>query len=191
MLWSGSGPWFDGSAGERIPANAWTHMAFSVNRGVVAVYLDGVQKFSSGTLSDFFSARTGTFALGVNYWDLPFDGLIDELKIYEASLTAAEIRGLDIEPLPAAQLLASAAEILDLGDTSAVREDLELPRTGPYASAISWESSDPAVVSTTGQVTRPGRDAPDADVTLTATVTLNGAQTTKTFAVTVKSLVAQ
>jgi hypothetical protein len=40
-------------------------------------------------------------------------------------------------------------------------------------------------------VTRPGRDAPDADVTLTATVTLNGAQTTKTFAVTVKSLVAQ
>lgn len=188
MLWSGSEQWFDGTAGERIPANAWTHVAFSVNHGVGSVYLNGVRKFSAGTVADFFSTRTGTFALGVNYWDLPFDGLIDELKIYEASLTGAEIRGLDIDRLSGAQLLASAAEILNLGDISAVRENLVLPRTGPYASVVSWESSHPAVISTSGQVTRPDRNSPDAQVTLTATITLNGVQTTKTFAVTVKSL---
>jgi arabinan endo-1,5-alpha-L-arabinosidase len=90
--------------------------------------------------------------------------------------------------LPTAQLLASAAEILDLGDIGAVREDLDLPRTGPYASALSWESSHPNVVSESGRVSRPGPGAPDAEVTLTATVMLSGAQTTKSFLVTVKSL---
>jgi len=92
MLWSGSERFFDGSAGRRIPAGVWSHMAFSVNRGVVSVYIDGVRRFNAGTLTDFFSARPGIFALGVNYWDAPFDGVIDELKVYEASLSAAEIR---------------------------------------------------------------------------------------------------
>lgn len=188
MFWSGSDAWFDGSAGERIPANAWTHLAFAVKRGLVSVYIDGQPKFSAGTLTDFFSSRLGRFAIGVNYWDAPLDGLIDELKVYEASLTAAEIRGLGIDRLSGPQLLASAASILDLGDISAVREDLDLPRTGPYAATISWESSNPSVLSTTGRVTRPDASSPDVDVTLTATITLDGAQTTKAFVVTVRSL---
>jgi arabinan endo-1,5-alpha-L-arabinosidase len=188
MLWSGSEAFFDGSAGERIPANAWTHMAFSVNKGVVSVYLNGVRRFSNGTLADFFTSRPGIFALGVNYWDLPFNGLIDELNIYEASLSAEEIKALDIDRLSNTQLLASAASLLNLGDIEAVRENLRLSRTGPYAAAVSWESSDPAVISTTGKVTRPGRDEPDAQVILTATLSLQGEQTQRTFVVTVKSL---
>ena len=63
----------------------------------MSVYIDGVRRFTAGTLTDFFSTRAGVFALGVNYWDLPFNGLIDELKVYEASLSAAEIRALDID----------------------------------------------------------------------------------------------
>jgi arabinan endo-1,5-alpha-L-arabinosidase len=152
------------------------------------LYLNGVRKFGAGTLTDFFSTRRGKFALGVNYWDLPFNGLIDELKIYEASLSAAEIRGLDIDRLSGPQLLQSAAQILDLGDVSAVQSDLDLRRTGPYASVVTWESSHPQVLSPTGQVTRPDRNSPDVNVTLTATITLNGLQTTKTFNVTVRSL---
>ena len=188
MLWSGSDQWFDGSAGVRIPANEWHHVAFSVNQGVVSVFIDGVRRFNGGTLSDFFSTRTGIFALGVNYWDLPFNGMIDELKVYEAALSDTEIRALDIDHLSSAELLDSAVALLDLGDTSAVREDLALPRTGAYAAAIHWQSSDPSVLSNRGRVTRPGEDQPDADVTLTATVTLEGFTATRTFAVRVKSL---
>ncbi len=188
MLWSGSERFFDGSAGRRIPAGAWSHLAFAVNRGIVSVYIDGVQRFDAGTLTDFFTSRPGVFALGVNYWDLPFNGLLDELKVYEAGLSAAEIRALDIDHLPNAQLIASAATLLDLGDTTAVRADLELPRTGAYAAAVSWQSSNAAALSTRGKVARPGRDQPDADVTLTATISLNGEVTTKSFAVRVKSL---
>jgi arabinan endo-1,5-alpha-L-arabinosidase len=188
MLWSGSEPFFDASTGERIPADAWTHVAFSVNKGAVSVYLNGERKFAGGTLKDFFSRQPGVFALGVNYWDQPFNGLIDDLNVYEASLSEQEIRALDIDHLPASQLLASASSLLSIGDVRAVREDLVLPRTGPYASAITWASSDPAVISHTGVVTRPDRESPDAQVTLTATIELNGMQTTKTFEVTVRSL---
>jgi arabinan endo-1,5-alpha-L-arabinosidase len=188
MLWSGSDQWFDGSAGLRIQPNAWRHLAFSVNKGVVSVFVDGVRRFNAGTIADFFSTQPGIFALGVNYWDLPFNGMIDELKFYEAALSATEIRALDIDHLASPELLASAAALLDLGDTSALREDLRLPRSGAYASAVSWSSSNPAVLSDRGRVTRPGRDQPDVDVTLTATVTLAGQGTSRSFAVRVKSL---
>jgi arabinan endo-1,5-alpha-L-arabinosidase len=188
MLWSGSERWFDGSAGRRIAPNAWSHLAFTVNRGQVSVYIDGVRRFDGGTLTDFFTAQPGVFALGVNWWDLPFNGLIDELKVYEAALSADEIQALDFQRLGSAELLASATSLLDLGDTTAVRENLRLVRTGAYASAVSWQSSNPAVLSTRGVVTRPGREQPDADVTLTATISLGGMTTVKTFAVRVKSL---
>ena len=84
----------------------------------------------------------------MNYWDLPFNGLIDELKIYEASLSAAEIRGLDIDHLSDAQLLASAAS-LSTSATSAPCERISSCRARVrMRRAISWESSNPAVLST-------------------------------------------
>lgn len=191
MLWSGSEAWLDGTAGEIIPADTWSHVAFSVNRGLVKVFINGVEKFSSGNLTDFFTERDSVFALGVNYWDVPFNGFVDELKVYEAALTGGEVTALDVEQWPSEQLLDSAVSLLDLGNTSAVQSDIELPLTGPYASAISWTSSNPSVIEVdgaTGVVTRPGRESSNADVTLTATVALEGETQTREFAVTVMSL---
>ncbi|MCP8898102.1 LamG-like jellyroll fold domain-containing protein [Gilvimarinus xylanilyticus] len=189
MLWSGSQAWVDASAGEVIPANEWTHMAFSVNRGTVSVYLNGEQKFSGANLTDFFTWNDGVFALGVNYWDTPYTGLIDELNIYDASLSAGEIAALDIDQQPASELLDSAVELLDLGDLNGVQSDFTLPATGPYAAAIEWSSSDTGLISidnNTAVVTQP--QSVDGMVTLTATLTLDGESATKTFDATVRSL---
>jgi len=191
MLWSGAEAWFDGSAGERIPEGVWSHVAFSVNRGLVKVFINGDEKFSAGNLSDFFSTNEAVFALGVNYWDEPFNGLMDQLKIYEAALGADEIKALDIEQLPSSELLGSAKQVLDLGNLSALQNDLHLPVTGPYASAIHWSSSDPSVIAIeadTGVLNRPGAASNDIDVTLTATISLDGQTTQKTFVATVRSL---
>ncbi|QYK03053.1 LamG-like jellyroll fold domain-containing protein [Shewanella psychrotolerans] len=190
MLWSNNtrdGVWFDGSAEERIPENSWSHMAFSFDKGLVKVYINGVEKFSGGNLRDFFTGNEGVFALGVNYWNTPFNGLIDEFNVYEASLTADEVKALDIDKLPDSELLASATEILDLGDLTAVKEDLDLPITGPYAASIVWTSSEPTIISETGKVTLPGREETDKQVTLTATLKLAGEMSTKVFTATVKS----
>src|SRR5690606_38830830 len=190
MLWSGSDPWFDGVTGELIPANDWSHVAFSVNRGLVKVFINGEERFSGGNLRDFFTESEGRFTLGVNYWDTPFNGMIDELKIYDAALLAGEIKALDIDHLPTEDLLQMAADLLDLGDLSDVTDDIHLPRSGPFAAAIEWTSSDPAIAveADTGVVTRPAEGSPPADVTLTATITLDGQSTTKPFAATVRSL---
>ncbi|WP_339897725.1 LamG-like jellyroll fold domain-containing protein [uncultured Gilvimarinus sp.] len=189
MLWSGSEAWLDASSGELIPANEWSHMAFSVDRGTVSVFIDGEEKFSGGNLTDFFTWNEGLFALGVNYWDAPYTGLIDELNIYDAALTGGEIRALDIDLQPASELLGSAVDLLDLGDLSGVQSNFTLPATGPYAAAIEWSTSDASLIGIDGNtavVTQP--QSIDGSVTLTATLTLDGESASKTFDATVRSL---
>lgn len=195
MFWShrildGTEAWFDGRTFQLIPQGQWTHVGFSVKRGLVKVFINGQELFSSGNLTDFFSNYVGHFALGVNYWDLPFNGMIDELKIYDAALEADEMKALDIDNTSSNQLLQIAVDLLDLGDLSAVKEDIHLPRTGPFAAAIDWASSDPAIAvqADTGVVTRPDKNSPPADVTLTATVTLDGQSMMKQFQATVSNL---
>jgi len=62
---------------------------------------------------------------------------------------------------------------------------LSLPVTGPNGSAISWVSSDPAIISVTGEVNHPAFSLylGHAPVTLTATVTRRDTSTVKTYEV--------
>ena len=64
-----------------------------------------------------------------------------------------------------------------------VTQNITLPTAGENGVAISWESSDPARVSTTGTVSRP--NAANTGVILTATLTKNEARDTKSFTLTV------
>ncbi|GGO04888.1 LamG-like jellyroll fold domain-containing protein [Saccharibacillus kuerlensis] len=95
MLWGGSSSWYDGVTGVKIPANEWSHLAFSVNEGTLFVYVNGERKFAGTGFPDVFAeGANGTFTLGVNWWDVPFKGQLDELRIFEGALTpeqAAEL----------------------------------------------------------------------------------------------------
>jgi 2',3'-cyclic-nucleotide 2'-phosphodiesterase (5'-nucleotidase family)/endonuclease YncB( thermonuclease family) len=73
---------------------------------------------------------------------------------------------------------------------TSVTTNLTLPTKGENNSSITWTSSDEAVVSTSGVVTRPAYLAGDATVTLTATLRKGNAVDTKTFTVTVQKLAA-
>ncbi|WP_160725828.1 LamG-like jellyroll fold domain-containing protein [Bacillus sp. USDA818B3_A] len=94
MLWSTGSAWFDGKTNELIPAGQWTHLAFTVNNGNVVVYINGAAKFSGTGISDVFTGSTGVFALGVNWWDTPFKGKMDDLKVYETALTQEQVTQL-------------------------------------------------------------------------------------------------
>lgn len=187
MLWGRVPDWFDGITSVKIPEASWTHMAFSVKNGLARVFINGVETTSKGGFGDLFSANKGKFALGVNYWDIPFNGQVDDLKIYESSLVASEVKALDVDNLPASQLLTLAVDALTLGDISELKSDIVLPVTGPFASSVQWTSSNSAVISTSGKVTQPGAGQSNATVTLTATIGLEGAQSTKTFTALVKA----
>lgn len=84
---------------------------------------------------------------------------------------------------------------VSLSDTSNVTSDITLPAETTDGNAITWTSSNEAVVSAAGKVTRPAATAGDATVELTAAFAINGngdvrrqEGCTKTFTVTVKAL---
>ncbi len=191
MLWSGSDPWFDGLTGTLIPENTWTHVGFSVDQGLVRVFINGEERFSGANLSDFFSANTGVFGLGVNYWDLPLNAMIDELKIYDAALQAEEMYALDVAQSSTDDLLDIAVDLIDLGDLTSVKEDLTLPGSGAFGAVVTWKSSDSnsiAIDGSTGRVTRPAEGSAGVEATLTATVTLGGQSAQREFPVTIAGL---
>lgn len=93
MLWSGSA-WYDAGTGTQIPVGEWSHLAFTVHDGDVTVYVDGVQKFTGTGFPDVFTTTNGVFALGVNWWDAPFLGSIDDLAVYSSVLTPEQVAAL-------------------------------------------------------------------------------------------------
>ncbi|MDD4495924.1 MAG: Ig-like domain-containing protein, partial [Eubacteriales bacterium] len=77
------------------------------------------------------------------------------------------------------------------GNTSldSVTGNLNLPASGLYNAAISWESTH-AAAATNGTVTRPTYNEGDKSVTLTATISRGIASATKEFSITVKAKAA-
>lgn len=62
---------------------------------------------------------------------------------------------------------------------------LELASTGANGSAITWKSSNPAIIADAGTVTLPTNN--DVTVILTATITKNGVSDMKEFTLTVRT----
>lgn len=71
------------------------------------------------------------------------------------------------------------ASVLKAFDSYNVTESTTLPTVGKLGSVITWQSSNPAFVDSTGKVTRPS--GAGALVTLTATVTFKSATETVSF----------
>jgi beta-xylosidase len=88
------------------------------------------------------------------------------------------------------QLAADAAAALVVRNVDDVRGNLTLPATGANGTTVTWASSAPGTISTTGDVTRPAPGAGDATVELTATVRKNDATATRTFTAKVPALPA-
>ncbi|MCY9657303.1 cohesin domain-containing protein [Paenibacillus chondroitinus] len=85
--------------------------------------------------------------------------------------------------------VASAVAALDVGDTTALTKGVSLPATFRKGTSITWESSNPAVLSNTGKIVkRPDLGQPNAQLTLTATVKKGSLSQIKQFAVTVLAM---
>ncbi|UJW59241.1 family 43 glycosylhydrolase [Bacillus sp. A116_S68] len=94
MVWAGSSAWYDASAGYTIPTGEWSHLAITVHQGDVEMYINGEKVFTGTNFPDVFTTTNGQFSLGVNWWDPPFQGEMDELRIFEGVLTEDDIHDL-------------------------------------------------------------------------------------------------
>ena len=94
--------------------------------------------------------------------------------------------------VPALRAAGGDEAYADLQNLSLLPEyinDIDLPTQGENGSTITWASSNEAVISKDGKVTRPAIGQPDAHLTLTATASYGEASQSRTFEVKVWALV--
>ncbi|WP_111978719.1 LamG-like jellyroll fold domain-containing protein [Algibacillus agarilyticus] len=96
-IWASNGAWWnDFNFGEKvIPANSWTHLVVTVDGTNAKVYLNGEPKLSSTDFPNLFSlGLTTEWGIGVNYWDTPYNGAVDELKFFYETIPADKVTEL-------------------------------------------------------------------------------------------------
>ncbi|WP_184244759.1 LamG-like jellyroll fold domain-containing protein [Gracilibacillus halotolerans] len=93
MLWSGE-EWYDAPTSYQVEADVWTHVAFSVNHGEVKVYLNGELEFEGDNFPNVLIGNNADFAIGVNHWDEPYKGWIDELMVFNGELQSEQVEQL-------------------------------------------------------------------------------------------------
>lgn len=177
---------------EKLSANAWHHLAFTLENHTGILYVDGVtaEIKNDFTTNPSVLGHTTDNYIGRPTWPDPyFNGMIDDFRIYDSALTEKQIQELSSAADPI--LVQSEIDKLTLGDLSAVTSDLPLPSTGESGSKISWSSNNIAFINNNGTVHRPNAGTGDKKVILTATLQKGAAMQKKKFTATIKDIATE
>ena len=84
-----------------VPIGEWHHVAITYEPGAQRIYLDGVQ-VASAAYGGQLRLNDLPLYIGVdyNFVSRAFDGLLDEVRIYDKALTPAEVEALVVETHP-------------------------------------------------------------------------------------------
>lgn len=176
------------NSGANLARGAWKTLTYTLDDAsdTARIYLDGTQ-VAQQTGVTITPGAIGAGSTSANYIgrsvytaDKYLSGTVRDFRLYDTALTPAEVAALQATD---ATRVARDTAALNLGDLSAVSANLTLPSTGANGSAIAWTSSNAAVITTSGAVTRPATGV--AEVTLTATVTRGSATQSRSFVATV------
>lgn len=196
---------------ENAPKGKWHHIAYVQNGNTGTVYLDGVQVAQNESMTNlpaFALPRTGLTGTPYNWLgrsNYKNDAYLRNTLLYDFRLMSVPLSDVDIsldylnvlttldqlnnayasDPDYRGPELVNEMNALDLGNLSAVKENLVLPAKGNLDPSISilWKSSNPNLIDATGVVTRP--DFYNYTDTLTATLIKNGQSLNKKFYATV------
>ena len=164
----------------------------TVKDGNARFYVNGEVLFEGENFPNIFSGNCiAEFALGVNYWDTPFKGLIDELIIYPKEAKSSENIVQYYESIMQTISPEEVAENVFKQISLPVEtdNDLSLP-TSISNIQINWSSSNPQIISNIGKVTRPKIGEKDVSVKLTASLVIDGQTFYKDFIVLVRAIPA-
>ena len=79
-------------APSQLAVGNWTHMAATFDGANVRIYINGIQT-AVQPQTGLLTTSTGALEIGADVYGENFAGLIDELRIYNRALSAAEIQG--------------------------------------------------------------------------------------------------
>jgi hypothetical protein len=85
---------------DAVPLNQWTHIAGTYDGTALRLYINGVQVAINTLASGSITTSTQPLRFGGNsIWGEFFQGLIDEIRIYNRALTPAEIQADMVTPI--------------------------------------------------------------------------------------------
>lgn len=175
-----------------IEQEKWSMLTVTQNGTTVNIYQNG-EKVSTTENAVWAKALEGEdqrIYLGTNYWDLPFQGYIDDVSVYNQELTAEQVKYLYLGTDDKSEILQNftATETLELVEGQEGQIETTIP-TGIEESEVtfSYQSNDTAkaTVDTNGKVTAVA--AGTTKIITTATLANNGGTATKETTVTVKT----
>ena len=89
----------------QVPLNTWTHLAMTYDTATVRLYVNGTLVRSSATTGALLTS-TGALRIGGNsVWGEFFQGMLDEVRVYNRALTQAEIQTDMATPVTGATLV--------------------------------------------------------------------------------------
>ncbi|MEO7175027.1 MAG: LamG-like jellyroll fold domain-containing protein, partial [Saprospiraceae bacterium] len=92
--WAGSGGTYNWQGGPIVPVNQWSHIALVVTAASATVYLNGVPYTRTANHPLVLMDQPVLIGSDRGYTDRNFKGLIDEVCLYNRSLSSDEIRSL-------------------------------------------------------------------------------------------------
>jgi chitodextrinase/dihydrofolate reductase len=83
-----------------LPQNAWTHVAVTYDGATLRLYVNGVQVSSLARTGNLVTSTNPLQIGGDSFYRQYFNGIIDEVRVYNVALTAAQIQTDIGNPLP-------------------------------------------------------------------------------------------
>lgn len=178
--------------GENLESGKWQNITYVQKGETGTFYLNGqvIQERTDMTIKP--ADMAGNFIynwLGRSCWGNDSylkNAFIDNFMIFRSPLTATQVQTIcqSLEERNTEMTLYKIVQQIDLGQLDRIKNDLNLP-TEIDGHHIEWSSSAPEIIDENGKVHRPGVDATDMEVTLTASVSESGKTAHKTFSGTV------
>ena len=93
VLITNGGPRLSSKTTSLIPVNTWTHISATYNSGSgnFNIYINGILDSSSVVASAAPIANTDSLYIGISGASTPFNGKLDEVRLWNRELTAAEV----------------------------------------------------------------------------------------------------
>lgn len=174
------------STTSQMSSGVWGNAVITISKSAqtAILYKDGIEAERLTGLTIFPSdlgATTANWFAKSPYGDPYFKGSMSDFRVYNRVLTSAEI--VLLNQTVRSGLATKDLDAISFANPNSIISNITLPTTGVNGSTITWESSDPYVISNNGEVMRPQYG--DKTVTLTATAVNSTFSATKQFEFTV------
>lgn len=104
--WFSNNEWKEGD--EIVPANGWVHVVVVVNTKKKVTYGEGTtaykgyqaysyvngKLYGNGAVAEGSMSNSNRFFLGINGWDVPFRGYIDDVQLWKSALSEKQVTAL-------------------------------------------------------------------------------------------------